>query len=337
MSKWYNKEGNNSDVVIASKIRLARNIKSTPFPCRMTNELRKSVCKKIYAAVQNSKLAGEFDLIELTSLKNYERVALYEKGLISAKMAKQQEYGSVLISKNEDISIMLCEEDHIRLNGRVIGQDLKALYAKVDYIDNIIIDNIRIAFDENYGFLTSNPIHLGTGMKASVLLHLPAVKSQNMISSLSNMVSKLGFSVKPAFGGNSDLFELSNEICLGIKEENALDNLDAICNQIIKQERMMRDSLTSLDDFDDRLYRAVGTLQMARKLSAQEMYSLLSVARLGIAKGIFDDNDNISNELMNKLLFTLGTASIMQTSNEQLTSDEADKLRAGYIREMLKQ
>ncbi|MGN0533124.1 MAG: hypothetical protein ACI4IK_02085 [Eubacterium sp.] len=337
MSKWYKKTGTDGDIAVASKIRLARNIDGTPFPCKMTNDQRKSVCKKIFAAVQNSKLAGEFALTEINSLRDYEKIALYEKGIISARLAKQEQYGAVMTTKDEDISIMLCEEDHIRLTARAAGLELKSLYGKIDAVDNVIIDSVKIAFDKKYGFLTSNPIHLGTGLKASVLLHLPAINSQHMIASLSSMVSKLGFSIKEAFGGNGDLFELSNEISLGITEENALDNLEAITRQIIRQEKLLRERAVSPDDFDDRLYRAVGTLKMARKLSAKELCSLLSVIRLGISQGAFDDNEAVSCQLINELLYTLGTASVMADAGEQLTADEADKLRAGYIREKLAQ
>ena len=134
-----------------------------------------------------------------------------------------------------------------------------------------------------------------------------------------------------------DRFELSNEISLGITEENALDNLEAITRQIIRQEKLLRERAVSSDDFDDRLYRAVGTLKMARKLSAKELCSLLSVIRLGISQGDFDDNEAVSCQLINELLYTLGTASVMADAGEQLTADEADKLRAGYIREKLAQ
>jgi protein arginine kinase len=337
MSKWYAKDGNDNDVVVQSKIRLARNLSKTPFPCKMSNELRKSTCKKIFAAIQNSKLAGEFNLIELQNLNEYEKIALYEKGLISARFAKQEQYGAVLVSKDEDVSIMLCEEDHIRITARAIGAQLKDIYTKVDEIDNALIGNLNIAFSDNYGFLTSNPMHLGTGLKASVVLNLPAVRGRNMMTSLSSMVSKLGFSIKSLYGGKGDMYELSNEISLGITEENALDNLNAICQQIIKQERILRDELTRRDDFDDQLYRAVGTLKMARKISTSELFSLLSLARIGIAGSSFGDNEKVNYSLINQLLFTLGTATIMENAGEQLTIDEVDKLRANYIRGKLEQ
>ena len=195
MSKWYSGQGNNSDVVLSSKIRLARNLQKVPFPCRMSNEIRKSVCKKIFAALQNSSFAGEFDLIELSNLSDMEKIALAEKGFISPEMAQQNQYSAVLLSKDESCSIMLCEEDHIRLSVMHAGEDLKAAYKKADAIDDVFIKSMKIAFSDKLGFLTSNPMHLGTGMKASVALHLPAISERNMIGTLSAMVGKLGFSI----------------------------------------------------------------------------------------------------------------------------------------------
>lgn len=229
MSKWYNAQGNNSDVVMSSKIRLARNLADAPFPSRMSNEIRKSVCKKIFAAVKNSPVAGEFDLIELQSENDLKRISMAEQGVISPEFAKQNNFGTVLVSKNEDVSIMLCEEDHIRLSVFAAGQNLEEAYQKADKLDDILIDNLKIAFSERLGFLTSNPMNLGTGLKASFILHLPAISAKGMILSLTNMVSKLGFDVKPVYSDESDFYELSNRITLGITEKNAIDNLNSIC------------------------------------------------------------------------------------------------------------
>ncbi|MDE6470600.1 MAG: hypothetical protein K2L19_06220 [Eubacterium sp.] len=329
MNKWYNSQGNNSDVILSSKIKLVRNLDKTPFPCKMSNELRKSVCKKIFAAMQNSELAGEFDLIELNTLSDIQKIALAEKGYISAQMAKQNSYGALLLSKDESVSIMLCEEDHICISVMNAGEDLKAAYQKADKIDNVLIKNMRIAFDKELGFLTSNPMQLGTGMKAAVVLHLPAVGERNMIPSLSTMLGKLGFSIKPLYFGNGNFFELSNEISLGITEENALDNLIAICDQIVAQERKLRTQLMEYADFEDKIFRAVGTLKMARKINTEEFLEMISLARLGVAMNSFD----ISYEKIGDMIHLLGTASIISSAEGELTPDDADRIRAQYVRE----
>lgn len=329
MSKWYSGQGNNSDVVLSSKIRLARNLDKVPFPCRMSNDVRKSVCRKIFAALQNSKFAGEFDLIELNGLSDMEKIALAEKGYISPQMAKQNQYSAVLLSKDESCSIMLCEEDHIRLCVMCAGEDLKTAYEKADAIDNVFIESMRIAFSDRLGFLTSNPMHLGTGMKASLMLHLPAISERNMIDTLSAMVGKLGFSIKPMFSGNGDFYELSNEISFGITEQNAIDNLTAICNQIITQERKFRNELMEYSDFEDKIFRAMGTLKMARKLNTKEFLDMISLARLGVSMNAFD----ISYEKIGDMIHSLGTASIISEAQTEFTVDDADRMRAQYVRE----
>lgn len=330
MNKWYSSQGNNSDVVTASKIRLARNLSDAPFPCRMSNDIRKSVCKKIFAAVKNSQLAGEFDMLDMTSASDIEKISLAEQSVISPEFAQQSSYGCLLTSKDESTSVMLCEEDHIRLSVTVAGQDLESAYKKADALDDIFIDNLKIAFSERLGFLTSNPMNLGTGLKASLILHLPAITQRGMMPSLISMVGKLGFNVKSLYGG-SDFYELSNRISLGITEKNAIDNLNAICDQIVKQERAFRQELSQNDDFQDKCFRAMGTLKMARKLSTKEFYSLISLARLGVSLGSFD----ASYEVIGDLIHNLGTATIMSGSQEHMTVDEADKLRAQYVREKL--
>ena len=334
MNRWYSQNGNNSDVVLASKIRLSRNLADVAFPCRMTDEQRKNCCKKIFAAIQNSELAGEFDLIELDKLSVLEKISLAEKGIISVQMAKQERYGAVLVLKDESVSIMLCEDDHITLTAFAPGQDLKKAYSVADRIDNVLINSLKIAFNEKFGFLTSNPMSLGTGMKASLVLHLPAISENGMVPLLKNTITKLGFDVIRLYG-ESGFYELSNNITLGITEKSAIDNLNAICAQITKQERAARQSLNGYDEYMDKLYRAMGTLKMARQLSAKEFYSLISLVRLGVSLHVFDDNDVNEYEVIGELMHRLGTATIISEAKNKLTADEANRLRAQYVRERL--
>lgn len=334
MNNWYNSQGNNSDVVISSKIRLARNLDGVPFPCRMSDELRKSVCRRLFAAVQNSSLAGEFDFLEIDRLSDVKKISLAEKGIISPRMAGQEKSGAVLVSKDEGISVMLCEEDHIRLCSVTAGQSLNQAYKKADELDNIFINSAKIAFSKRLGFLTSNPMHLGTGMRASFLLHLPAISEKGVMPALRSMVSKLGFSIRPVFG-ESGFYELANDISLGITEQGAIDNINAICDQIIRQERSCREDMMNYGEFEDKLFRAMGTLKMARRLTAKEFYSLISLARLGIAMNIFGNNEKENLDNIGNMLHSLGNASVIADSDETLTEEDANRLRAQCIREQL--
>lgn len=222
-----------ANAVLASKIRLVRNLDKTPFAHRLTDDARKSICKKIYASVQNSKLAGEFDLIELPAISEYEKLALIQAGIISAEDARQTGYSAVLVSKDKSTSILLCSREHIKISVTGEGQSLNELYKKADMIDNIFIDSLKIAFDKRLGFLTASPMYLGTGMNASLVLSLPKLKKNGSMPTLSRTLAKLGFTIKPLFDNDGDIFELTNNISLGISEEAALENLNGVCNLII--------------------------------------------------------------------------------------------------------
>lgn len=334
MNKWYSEKGGNADVVLASKITLSRNIDGVAFPCRMSDELRKAICKKLYAAIQNSELAGEFDLIELDKISDLKRISLAEKGLITAQQAKQGQYSALLLSKDESISVAVCAEEHICISASGAFQDLESTYERADKLDNIFINSMKIAFSDRLGFLTSNPMKLGTGMKASVLIHLPAINERGMLPSLRNMISKLGFSIKPVYGDGC-FYELANEISLGITEKSAIENLNAISAQIVKQERAYREELMKYDEFQDKIFRAMGTLKMARKLSVKEFYSLISLARLGIAMNIFDNNEGREYGSIGEMIYSLGTATIISGIDENFSTDDANRYRAQYVREKL--
>lgn len=330
MSKWMSTNGSNSDVVMSSRIRLARNLEDAPFPIRMSGEIRKSTVKKIFAAIKNSEYAGDFDLVELKNCSADKALSYAEKQLISNDFAENRD-ASFLLSKDEGVSIMLCEEDHIRLSAMEAGQNLQKAYEKANKIDNVFIQNLNIAFDDNLGFLTSSPANLGTGMKASFDLHLPAITENNMVLQLSSMVGKLGLSLRHLFSANSSFYRLSNQITLGITEQSAIDNMNAICAQIVKQERKLREYFASSEAFEDKVYRAMGTLLMARRIKSEELFELLSLVRVGISLGIIDKSYSDIGELFEKAQ----TSTIMAESDAEITADTASKIRAQIVRDKL--
>ena len=331
-SKWYQLDGNNSDVVLFSKIRLARNLADSPFPERMSAELRKSVSKKLYAAVKSSPLANEFDMINLSDITTAKAASYCERQLISKEHLKNKEQASFMLSKNEDVSIMLCEEDHIRINAFEAGQNLAAAYKKADELDDIFISSLKLAFSEKLGFLTASPINLGTGLKASFALHLPALRNSNSIYKLSSMVGKLGLSLREMFkDGAGDIYILSNQVSLGISEKSAIDNLSAICDQIVKQERTAREALKENIDFEDKIFRTLGILKTARKLDTDEFLNNLSALRLGVSLGYFD----VEYQTIGEMLFDLQNASLLDSAQADLSQPMLEKLRAQIIREKL--
>ena len=332
MSKWYQGEGNNADVVLYSGIRLSRNLADTPFPSRMSSEIRKNCCKKIFAAVKSSPLAGEFDMINLAELTDAQAAAYAEKRLISKDFLKLKNKASFMLSKQEDVSVMLCEEDHIQITAYAPGESLQEAYRKADRLDDIFIDTLKLAFSERLGFLTASPINLGTGMHASYVLHLPALKQAGALYRLSSMVAKLGLSLREMFRhGAGDLYVLSNQVTLGISEQSAIDNITAIADQIVKQERAEREAMKQHFDFEDKIYRALGVLQSARRLDSREFLEMLSLVRLGAAMHYLD----VDYKTVGDMLYTMQNASLVATADKELTEEECAKLRAQLIREKL--
>ncbi len=334
MSKWYLDEGNNSDVVLWSKIRLARNMEDAPFPNRMSREIKKSVTKKIYATIKSSPLANEFDMINLDELSKAKRASYMEKRLISREHALGGENANncFMLSKDENVSIMICEEDHIRINSFEPGMNLEGAFDRANRVDDIFINSMKIAYSKKLGFLTASPINLGTGLKASFALHLPALTAKNAIYKLSSMVAKLGLSLRemyPDAGG--DIYIISNQVSLGISEKGAIDNITAICSQIIKQERTAREELKENIDFEDKIYRTLGILKTARKLELKEFLNSLSLVRLGVSNGYFD----IEYSTISDMLFSLQNASLVESAQADLSELTCAKLRAQIVREKL--
>ncbi|MFR5876987.1 MAG: ATP--guanido phosphotransferase [Eubacterium sp.] len=332
MSKWYQGEGKNSDVVLYSRVRLARNLADSPFPNRMNKDIRRTVSKKIYATIKSSDLANEFDMINLADVSKAKAFSYAEKQLISNEFAKSREQSSFMLSKDESVSIMLCEEDHIKINSFAAGQDLNEAYKKANKLDDIFIYGLHLAYTDNLGFLTSSPINLGTGLKASFALHLPALSQKNALYRLSSMVGKLGLSLRELYpNGAGDIYVLSNQVSLGISEKSAIDNVNAICDQIVKQERAAREELKENIDFEDKIYRTLGILKSARRLELNEFLDNLSLVRLGISLGYFD----LEYKVIGDMLYTLQNATLLDSAQADLTELMCAKLRAQIVREKL--
>lgn len=330
MAKWYNGGGADNDVVLFSKIRLARNLSDTPFKSRMSREIKKNTVKKLYASVKNSDIAGDFNIVDLSAESAVKAVSYAEKQLISPEFAKEK--GVFLLSSDESVSVMLCEEDHIRITAFAGGLATEKAYESADKTDNVFINNLPIAFDERLGFLTASPINLGTGLKVSVALHLPAIKSNGGMPRLASMVGKLGLSLRSLYSEKGAFYLLSNQISMGITEKAAIDNINAVAAQIIRQERNLRDVMKNSEIWEDKLYRSMGTLKMARRLDFSEFIELISDVRLGISLGFFDE-DLFDVDF---LIHNLADGTVLSDNDSEDSPELSSKIRAEVIRNKLK-
>ncbi|MBR5438250.1 MAG: protein arginine kinase [Clostridia bacterium] len=328
---WYKNSAEMSDVVLSTRIRLARNLKQYPFPSRLDTQEKKAVCSLVKEALDGEKLI----CTDMEKLSPVEAVSLAEKHLISAEFASNGTGRSLLLSEDEDVSIMLCEEDHIRIQIIEPGLSLDEAYKKADRLDTVLENKLNYAFDERIGYLTQCPTDLGTGMRASVLLHLPALSRKGAVRNLTTTVAKLGLTLRGSYGEDGeilgDIYQLSNQVTLGISEKAALQNLNSIALQIVTQEKQARSVLVKDEDFMDKIFRAYGILKSAYKLTSKELTNLISYVRLGAAEGLFD----IPVEKLSTLMTELQPATMNTQSETPLTRSQRDIRRAEKVREAL--
>ena len=332
MSKWYIGEGDHNDIVISTRLRIARNLADYPFPVRLDNKSKIEVNEKIRDALDGKE---NLTYTELKTLTRSQIVSLAERHLISPEFASNSDARALLMSDNEDISIMLCEEDHIRIQVMKSGLALKEAYELADKIDTEINQSLKYAFDEKLGYLTQCPTNLGTGMRASVMLHLPALTAKGQIGSLASTVSKLGLTIRGAYGEGmsamGDLYQLSNQVSLGISEKSAIDNLKTITLQLAAQERAAREEASKSIETEDAVFSAYGILKSARILSTKEFMSLISKVRLGAVLGMIKTDLKTINELM----VSMQPATINAFVGKTLSLEERDVERAKLVRERL--
>lgn len=335
MSNWYQNEAVNSDIAVSSRIRIARNLKGIPFPSKMSLEQNKELNKKVKSAItnSNSSLAKSLKYIEMRDIPENQRFAMVERHIISPEFATKGLDGAIILSSDESISIMVGEEDHIRIQVILGGLNIDAAYNIADEIDTLLYNSLDFAFDSKLGFLTECPTNLGTGLRASVMLHLPALETSGEMESLSQSISKIGFTVRGMYGEGTkslaSLYQISNQITLGLSEKNALDNLKIITAQLIEKEKEIRNGYNKLK-IEDLCFRALGLLQNSRILSSEEAMNLLSSVKLGKSMGILDIEQSPIKLLIESQPFML-----MQKFGI-MEADERDICRANMIRETLK-
>lgn len=333
-AKWYLGTGAQNDVVISTSIHLARNIVQYPFPARLSMQDKLKVNSVIKSAAETVKDYA-FNYYEMKTLSQSEVVSLAERHLVSPEFASSRDGRALLLTEDEAVSIMLNEEDHIRLQVMYAGFALDEAYRTADRIDSQLSENLDFAFDEKLGYLTQDPTALGTGMKASVVLHLPALVASSQITKLITTVSKLGLSLRGSYGegaaAKGDLFRLSNTITLGISEKAAVENLKSIALQIAAQERVAREEIFKAPVTEDRIFRAYGVLKYARMIDTNEFMELISLVRLGAVKGII----NMDCSRVEALMIQMQPATISLSVDRPLDKIERDKLRAQLVRQNL--
>ena len=334
---WYLENGKDSDIIVSSRIRLARNIKEFPFKIKMTKEDKNKLLEKVKFITPSVGYGLKF--LYLKDMDDITKMSLVEKHILSPEIAlNKTQDGAILINDEENICIMINEEDHIRLQVFTSGLDLQNTLNLAIEIDEKLNEILGFSASEKYGFLTACPTNVGTGLRASVMVHLPALKITGNLSKLLHIVNSFGMTIRGAYGedskAKSDIYQISNNQTLGITEKEIVTNLENITKKVMEQERLARKYLVkNTDDLEDKVYRSFGILTNARKLTSEETDNLLSDIKLGTDLGIIEElNDLKVKELM---LYTK-PANLQKKVGKLLDANERDKNRAEVIRQIIR-
>ncbi len=334
MNKWFVNVGNRSKEVVSTRIRIARNVKGYNFPTSMNDEQIYSLIQKVSDSIFNSEYKDEFKFIDIKKLTEYEKFSLVERHLISLDFANCDSGQALITNQDESLSIMINEEDHIRIQSFCSGFELEKALENAKRVERILEKSIEFSFDEDFGFLTECPSNVGTGIRASVMLHLPVLEQMSVLDKIFSSVSKFGLTVRGTFGEGtktkSSLYQISNQVTLGLTETELIDNLKNVVNQLLEKENQASNNLDSIE-LKDKLFRSYGELKYARLVSSNEMFSRLSDLRLGVSLGYFD----ISISTLNELLFSLGSAGVSSMFNDNLDATARDEKRAEFIRKAI--
>jgi len=340
MPKWLKGMGPESDIVISSRIRIARNIESMPFPHYLNDEKSKEIIDMVYKTIigANSSIANNFDLIKIKEINLVDRLNYVEKHLISPTLARNILGGAVAINKEETISIMINEEDHIRIQCLLPGLQLDHCLDMGDKIDDLLEENIKYTFDEQLGYLTSCPTNVGTGIRASVMVHLPALSLTGYINGVFHIASKIGLTVRGIYGEGTqylgNIYQISNQVTLGASEEEIVANLKNVTMQIIQNERTARDHLlkTKSIELEDKVFRSYGVLKNARLLTSNEAMQLISDVKLGVNLELIKE---VTTERLNELIAIIQPGYLQKYFKSELTGIERDVKRAQLVRESI--
>ncbi|MDV3426327.1 MAG: protein arginine kinase [Bacillota bacterium] len=337
MINWTKSSSSNDDIVISSRIRLARNVKGIPFPNKLDKDAARKLSKKITDSFlkDNNENFNSINLWENDKLNN--RVC-FEKHLISKKLINNREISSFIYNGDETVSLMINEEDHLRIQTITAGLNIKEAYSEADKIDDMMEERLDYAFHESLGYLTACPTNIGTGLRASVMIHLPAITQSNKIKEVSNILNRVGMVIRGSYGEGtevlSNLYQISNQVTLGLSEEDLIKNLEGIVNEVINQEQKARDNIYKnyRYELEDKIMRSLSILKSSVLISNKEALELLSNVRMGVEMGII----NIEKEKLNSLLYKISSPVISSEEGKELSEKDKNIIRSRILKETLR-
>ena len=337
--EWLRGEGPHHQIVISSRVRLARNLEERAFPGWAKKAERTQILEYVKPRVEELPEMQDSFSEQLQDLSALEKQVLVERHLISREHAAKSVGSAVVMNRKQTLSIMINEEDHLRMQSIRSGLQLKSAYKLVDKIDSALESKLEFAFDTRLGYLTACPTNVGTGMRASAMLHLPGLVLSEMINQVIQAVNKIGLAVRGLYGEGTEamgnLFQISNQTTLGEKEDEIITRLSKVIETIIEKEHDARQMLIQKksNTLWDQIGRAYGVLTFAHAMSSKEALNLLSIIKLGVDLGAFPEDRRLP---IDELFIETQPAHLQKSSQQKLTAEERDHLRAQIIRERLR-
>jgi protein arginine kinase len=332
------RKGPHDRIVLSSRVRLARNLKGVPFPTSAKKPDRIRTLETIRPAVESlPQLAGLFSA-SMDSLTALDKNILVERHLISREHAAKSTGSGLVLNRDETLCVMINEEDHLRMQALRPGLQIKQAWQAIDQLDSALETKLAYAFSPQYGYLTACPTNLGTGIRVSAMLHLPGLVLAEQINQIIHAVNKLGLAVRGLYGEGTEalgnVFQVSNQRTLGETEEEILERLNKVLFQIMENEENARHTLLEQKPkmIQNHVGRAYGILAHAHSISSKETMNLLSLMRLGVDLGHFQ---NLDRDLVDELFLVTQPAHLQKGATDKLNAEERDILRADMLRQML--
>ena len=335
---WMAGDGPDSDVVVSSRVRLARNLRGMPFPQQANEEQMASVFAQIRAAVEATPSIGPTEILPLQELLPMERQLVVEEHLTSPQHVQNVENRAIVLNRDKSVSVMVNEDDHLRIQTILPGFQTDEALRLASATDDAVEETVDYAFDETLGYLCACPTNVGTGLRASVMVHLPALAMVGMVGQVLGAVSKVGVAVRGAYGEGTEavgnMFQISNQVTMGRAEDEIVAHLKAVCGQLADSERNARNAIVSdaKNQLEDRVWRSYGLLTNARIVSSDEAVRLISDVKLGSDLGIIPGLDP---SFFTVLSVDIMPAHVQKFVGKELAAWERDMYRATLIRERL--
>lgn len=340
MQKWYEAEVEDSDVVISSRIRLARNLNKYCFCDKLTEDDAKKMVQEIMGVKDylSSGVTESFHGYLPNEMAELDKSSMVEWHMISPSFAEKKQNTGLIVSEDESLSILINDEDHIRIQSINGGLNMDRAFRRADALDDVLSEKFDFAFDEKFGYLTTSPTNVGTGLRASYMLFLPALTMAGKIQKLADEIGKYGIQIRGIYGDGTksfgNIYTISNQKTLGCQESEILENLTQIVKQAISQERKRREYLITVnsEELEDKVYRSYGILKYAKKVNTVDAMTLLAQLKFGVDTNLIKLRQDTN---LFQMIMEIQPASLQKISGKSMGSTERDHYRAEYINHKL--